>query len=116
MITNKSTKRFGFLVTDRIMNSLIRRIEVSPIQRFSMQSGLAASQLMMIEQVWGFRFENIDELARWIGETVHDHRQVLSVTSSINNLIAMKQNAGILSDKIRITRPEFDLMVRNIRW
>ncbi len=77
---------------------------------------LAASQLMMIEQVWEVRFENFDELVAWITEAVHDERQILSVTSSINNLIAAKKSRDSLENPVRIGREEFDRMVRNIRW
>ncbi len=81
-----------------------------------MRSELAESQLMMIEQVWGIRFENREELAAWIGEVVHDDHQVLSVTSSINNLVAAKMSHGTIGSLVTITRGEFDHLVRDIRW
>ncbi len=81
-----------------------------------MRSELAESQLMMIEQVWGIQFGNREEIAAWIAEVVHDDRQILSVTSSINNLIAAKQSHGMIGSTVTITRVEFDRLVRDIRW
>ncbi len=81
-----------------------------------MRSDLAESQLMMIEQVWGIRFGNREEIASWIAGVVQDDRQVLSVTSSINNLVAARVSHGTIGPTVTITRGEFDRMVRDIRW
>jgi hypothetical protein len=76
----------------------------------------AVSQIMLIEQVWGIRFTNREELATWVREAIHDDRQILVVTSSINNLIAMKHAKGSLGTEVRITRTEFQRIVRDIKW
>ncbi len=81
-----------------------------------MRSDLASFQLMMIEQVWGIRFENREEIASWIAAVVHDDRQVLSVTSSINNLVAARASHGTIGPTVTIIRREFDRMMRDIRW
>jgi hypothetical protein len=50
---------------------------------------LADAQLMAIEQVYGIRIANRDEVARLIGERAKDRRQVLTICTSLNSWAAM---------------------------
>ena len=73
---------------------------------------LASAQLMVIEQVYGLTFRNRDEIAGWIGEVVYNARQILVVTSSLNNWVALEKAEG----PVTLERVTFDRIVRGIRW
>jgi hypothetical protein len=49
---------------------------------------LAKAQLMAIEQIYGIKIENRDQIAQLIGEKAGDKRQVLTICTSLNSWVA----------------------------
>lgn len=54
----------------------------------------AKAQLMMIEQVYGMRITNRDEIAQLIASNVDNDRQVLTICSSLNSWILLNRKRG----------------------
>jgi hypothetical protein len=49
---------------------------------------LALAQLMAIEQIYGMKIENRNQIARLIGDRVGDKRQVLTICTALNSWVA----------------------------
>jgi hypothetical protein len=73
---------------------------------------MVSAQIEVIETVWGILFLNREDVCRWIAGLVHDDRQVLTVTSALNNWIAVSGRSG----RLELTRGEFERIVKNIKW
>ena len=54
----------------------------------------AKAQLMMIEQIYGLKIINRDEVAGLIAANVDNNRQVLTVCSSLNSWILLNKKKG----------------------
>lgn len=54
----------------------------------------AKAQLMMIEQVYGLKITNRDEIAKLIASNVDNDRQVLTICSSLNSWILLNKKRG----------------------
>jgi hypothetical protein len=58
------------------------------------QEERARSQLMAIEQAYGIKIKNREEVARIIADKVDGQRQVLSICTSLNSWIALNNCQG----------------------
>ncbi|MCX6670142.1 MAG: hypothetical protein NTV25_10135 [Methanothrix sp.] len=58
------------------------------------QEERARSQLMAIEQAYGIKIKNREEVARIIADKVDDQRQVLSICTSLNSWVAVNGYQG----------------------
>ncbi len=54
----------------------------------------AKAQLMMIEQIYGLKIINRDEVAGLIAANVDNNRQVLTICSSLNSWILLNKKKG----------------------
>jgi hypothetical protein len=54
----------------------------------------ANAQLMMIEQIYGLKIINRDEVAGLIASNVDNNRQVLTICSSLNSWILLNKKKG----------------------
>jgi len=54
----------------------------------------AKAQLMMIEQVYGIKLTNRDEVAKLIASNVDNDRQVLTICSSLNSWVLLNKKRG----------------------
>jgi hypothetical protein len=54
----------------------------------------AKAQLMMIEQIYGLKIINRDEVAGLIASNVDNKRQVLTICSSLNSWILLNKKKG----------------------
>lgn len=54
----------------------------------------AKAQLMMIEQIYGLKIINRDEVAGLIAANVDTNRQVLTICSSLNSWILLNKKKG----------------------
>jgi len=54
----------------------------------------ANAQLMMIEQIYGLKIINRDEVAGLIASNVNNNRQVLTICSSLNSWILLRKKKG----------------------
>ena len=54
----------------------------------------AKAQLMMIEQIYGLKIVNRDEVAGLIAANVDSSRQVLTICSSLNSWILLNKKKG----------------------
>jgi hypothetical protein len=54
----------------------------------------AKAQLMMIEQIYGLKIINRDEVAGLIASNVDNNRQVLTICSSLNSWILLNKKKG----------------------
>lgn len=54
----------------------------------------AKAQLMMIEQIYGLKIMNRDEVAGLIASNVVNNRQVLTICSSLNSWILLNKKKG----------------------
>ncbi len=54
----------------------------------------AKAQLMMIEQIYGLKIINRDEVAGLIAANVDINRQVLTICSSLNSWILLNKKEG----------------------
>ncbi len=54
----------------------------------------AKAQLMMIEQIYGLKIINRDEVAGLIAANVDNNRQVLTICSSLNSWILLNTKKG----------------------
>lgn len=54
----------------------------------------AKAQLMMIEQIYGLKIINRDEVAGLIAANVDSNRQVLTICSSLNSWILLNKKKG----------------------
>lgn len=54
----------------------------------------ARSQLMMIEQVYGLKITNREEVAKLIAGKVNHSRQVLTICSSLNSWVLLNKKRG----------------------
>jgi hypothetical protein len=68
-------------------------------------------QLMAIEHAWGIRIGNRGQLAEWIGESLSDPVEILSLTTSLNTWMAFNQPVGT----VQVSRPLFEKMLASIR-
>jgi len=57
--------------------------------RMNELESLCKAQLMAIEQIYKIEIKNRDAVARLIGETAGDKRQVLTICTSLNSWVAM---------------------------
>jgi hypothetical protein len=55
----------------------------------------ARVQLMVIEQAYGLRIQNREEVARLIARRVRDLKQVLSICSALNSWVALNSKAEV---------------------
>ncbi|MCZ7372411.1 MAG: hypothetical protein O8C60_01935 [Candidatus Methanoperedens sp.] len=54
----------------------------------------AKAQMMMIEQIYGLKIINRDEVADFIASNVDNNRQVLTICSSLNSWILLNKKKG----------------------
>ncbi len=54
----------------------------------------AKAQLMMIEQVYGLKITNRDEVAQLIASNVDNDRQVLTICTSLNSWVLLNKKRG----------------------
>lgn len=54
----------------------------------------AKAQIMMIEQIYGLKIINRDEVAGLIAANVDNERQVLTICSSLNSWILLNKKKG----------------------
>lgn len=54
----------------------------------------AKAQLMMIEQIYGLKIINRDEVAGLIASNVDNNRQVLTICSSLNSWVLLNKKKG----------------------
>ncbi len=54
----------------------------------------AKAQLMMIEQIYGLKIINRDDVAGLIAANVDNSRQVLTICSSLNSWILLNKKTG----------------------
>lgn len=54
----------------------------------------AKAQLMMIEQVYGLKITNLDEVAKLIASNVDNDRQVLTICTSLNSWVLLNKKRG----------------------
>ena len=54
----------------------------------------ANAQLMMIEQIYGLKIINRDEVADFIDSNVDNNRQALTICSSLNSWILLNKKKG----------------------
>lgn len=73
---------------------------------------MASAQLGVIEEVWEIWFVNRGDICEWIAGMVRTERQVLTVTSAINNWIALSGRKG----EVYVGKKEFEEMTRQVRW
>ncbi len=71
----------------------------------------AKAQLMMIEQIYGLKIINRNEVAQLISSNVDNNRQVLAICSSLNSWILLNKKKNeviipqdVLSRLFEITR------------
>ncbi len=55
----------------------------------------AKAHLMMIEQIYGLKIINRDEVAGLIAANVDNNRQVLTICSSLNSWILLNKKKGM---------------------
>ncbi|MDD1719310.1 MAG: hypothetical protein LUQ25_04560 [Methanoregulaceae archaeon] len=73
---------------------------------------MVSAQLAVIEQVWEVRFQNREDVCRWVAGIVHDEKQVLTVTSALNNWVAVSAITG----QVEMKRVDFEQIARTLRW
>jgi hypothetical protein len=72
----------------------------------------AKSQLMMIEQIYGLKIINRDEVAGFIASNVDNNRQVLTICSSLNSWILLNKKKG----DIVIPQEVLSQLFKTTRW
>jgi hypothetical protein len=73
---------------------------------------MVSAQLGVIEVVWEIRFVNRGDICGWIAGMVRTERQVLTVTSAVNNWIALSGRKG----DVYVAKKEFGELTRAVRW
>jgi uncharacterized protein (DUF608 family) len=69
------------------------------------------AQLAAIEQAWGVRITNRDQLRDWIAEALTDTVEILSFTTSLNTWMALNQPGG----SVQVSRSLFEKILAAIR-
>ncbi|MDD1653595.1 MAG: hypothetical protein LUQ64_03525 [Methanomicrobiales archaeon] len=62
------------------------------------------AQLVTIEQAWGIRIANRAQLRDWIGDSLTDPAEILSLTTSLNTWMALNQPEG----SVQVSRALFE--------
>jgi hypothetical protein len=70
---------------------------------------LAKAQLMAIEQIYGIKIENRDQIAQLIGEKAGDKRQVLTICTSLNSWVAANGGKAVVIPQ-EVLEPLFKLI------
>ena len=72
----------------------------------------AKAQLMMIEQIYGLKIINRDEVAGLIAANVDNNRQVLTICTSLNSWILLNKKKG----DVVIPHEVLSKLFETIRW
>ncbi len=72
----------------------------------------AKAQLMMIEQIYGLKIINRDEVAGFIAANVDNNRQVLTICSSLNSWILLNKKKG----EVVIPREVLSRLFETTKW
>ncbi len=72
----------------------------------------AKAQLMMIEQIYGLKITNRDEVAGLIAANVDNNRQVLMICSSLNSWILLSKKKG----EVVIPREVLSRLFETTKW
>lgn len=72
----------------------------------------AKAQLMMIEQIYGLKITNRDEVAVLIAANVDNNRQVLTICSSLNSWILLNKKKG----EVVMPREVLLRLLETTRW
>ncbi len=72
----------------------------------------AKAQLMMIEQIYGLKITNRDEVAVLIAANIDNNRQVLTICSSLNSWILLNKKKG----DVVIPREVLLRLLETARW
>lgn len=72
----------------------------------------AKAQLMMIEQIYGLKITNRDEIAVLIAANVDNNRQVLTICSSLNSWILLNKKKG----EVVMPREVLLRLLETTRW
>jgi hypothetical protein len=72
----------------------------------------AKAQLMMIEQIYGLKITNRDEVAGLIAANVDNNRQVLTICSSLNSWILLNKKKG----EVVIPREVLSRLFETTKW
>ncbi len=70
------------------------------------------AQLMMIEQIYGLKITNRDEMAGLIAANVDNNRQVLTICSSLNSWILLSKKKG----EVVIPREVLSRLFETTKW
>ncbi len=72
----------------------------------------AKAQMMMIEQIYGLKIINRDEIAGLIAANVDNERQVLTICSSLNSWILLNKKKG----DVAIPQEVLSRLFETTRW
>ncbi len=72
----------------------------------------AKAQMMMIEQIYGLKIINRDEVAGLIAANADNERQVLMICSSLNSWILINQKKG----DVAIPREVLSRLFETTKW
>jgi hypothetical protein len=72
----------------------------------------AKAQMMMIEQIYGLKIKNRDEIAGLIAANVDNERQVLTICSSLSSWILLNKKKG----DVVIPREVLSRLFETTKW